>query len=258
MDSTYRLDTLVRVLAVSTSCPKKSRSERGYDRLALAYQMIEWVVFGGRLQAARVALLDELPPWQCMLILGDGDGRLLHAIVQRMSEGSDQTIVSVDQSESMLSRQRQRTANYSASRQIEWIKGDALSFIPHRHSFDVIVTPFFLDCFSEEQLQIALPRWFDGLRRNGKWYYVDFVIPESGWRRIGAAWLSRIMHCFFRLMTGLPNAELLNVAAMLRQLGLEPEYQTNRFGGMIATAIYGPVNSINGSVDSFGDESSKN
>lgn len=235
-----------------------TRSERGYDRLAFAYQAIERIVFGDQLQSARVALLDELPPWQRTLILGDGDGRLLEAIVQRMSEGSEQMISSVDHSDAMLSQQKQRVANQSASKQIEWIKADALSFIPDSHSFDVIVTPFFLDCFSEEQLQDALPRWLRGLRQEGRWYYVDFVLPETGWRRIRAACLSRIMHCFFWLTTGLPNTKLLNVPVMLRRLGLEPEFQTNRFGGMIVTEIYGPVDSVNGPADSVFDESSKN
>lgn len=250
MDPANGLDTFDRVTAVKMSRSTRTRSERGYDRLALIYQAIERVVFGGHLQAARVALLDQLPSWQRMLLLGDGDGRLLEVIVEGMRKGSDQTIISVDHSEAMLHQQRNRIANQPASKQVEWIKTDALSFTPDENSFDVIVTPFFLDCFTTEQLQSALPQWRDGLRQEGRWYYVDFVVPQQGWRRIPTGFLCRVMHTFFRLATGLPNSKLLNVPSMLRQMGLEPEQQNYRFGGMMVTEIYGLT-------DSVGDESPK-
>ncbi|CAN0331203.1 unnamed protein product, partial [Hapterophycus canaliculatus] len=216
----------------------KTRSQRGYDRLASVYQTIEQIVFGRQLQAARTALLDELPGWQRMLILGDGDGRLLKAITKGMSIDSSQMIVSVDHSVSMLNRQKQRVAGEPVSEQIEWIQTDALSFVPEPYSFDVIVTPFFLDCFTEEQLQAGLPKWVGGLHQKGQWYYVDFVVPKSGWKRLGAKCLSRIMHWFFRIMTGLPNRHLLDATDHLLQCGLVREHQTLGFGGMISTEIY--------------------
>lgn len=224
--------------AVSSDNRIKTRSERGYDRLAFAYRTIEWIVFGRHLQVARTALLDGLPRWQRMLILGDGDGRLLDVIAKSMPINSKQTIVSVDHSESMLSQQKKRIANEPIFEQIEWIRADALSFALEPCTFDVIVTPFFLDCFNEEQLQMVLPNWIEGLRQNGRWYYVDFCIPTSGWRRFGAKWLSQIMHWFFRVTTGLPNRNLLDIRGRLLQMGLVREQQIDGFGGMISTEIY--------------------
>jgi ubiquinone/menaquinone biosynthesis C-methylase UbiE len=213
-------------------------SQRGYDRLSFAYHAIEWFVFGNHLQAARVGLLDQLPPWKRMLVLGDGDGRLLQQIVRQLSDEFDQTIVSLDHSESMLNQQRNRLAGERGFRQVEWVQADALSFNPKSGSFDVIVTPFFLDCFTEEELQLALPKWLAGLREDGIWYHVDFVIPAKGWHRTRAVWLSRTMHVFFKCTTGLTNRKLLDFSILLLNIGLQRKQHADRFGGMIVTEIY--------------------
>ncbi|TWT92977.1 class I SAM-dependent methyltransferase [Neorhodopirellula pilleata] len=215
---------------------------RGYDRLASFYQPIERCVFGDRLQQARTALLDQLPQWDRMLVLGDGDGRLLHAIVHSVTQSqpssASRTIVSLDQSSKMLDRQRERLAGHGTNVSIEFIQTDALEYQPPADSFDVIVTPFFLDCFNEAELRKAMRVWVAGLTVGGVWYHVDFVLPDRGWRRFRAKLLLHAMHLFFRVTTGLRNRTLVDVQAIFENLNMHPIAKLDGDRSMITTTIY--------------------
>lgn len=225
----------------------RAATDVGYDRLAGIYRVIETIVFGGELQSARTALLDQLPPWRRLLILGDGDGRLLEEIAKRFDQDPTQSILSVDHSRAMLHRQRERLAKANRPRRIEWLSTDALHFAPAPGSFDVIVTAFFLDCFTEHQLLDSFPKWLAGLSNEGRWYHVDFVIPPQGWSRFRAKRLSDAMHIFFRATTGLPNRRLLDLPKFLDQLGLHKEVESVCYHQMIATQIYRLTNASHGS-----------
>ncbi|WP_404304753.1 class I SAM-dependent methyltransferase [Neorhodopirellula lusitana] len=224
----------------------RERSQRGYNRISFCYRTLEQLVFGTQLQQARVALIDALPSWDRMLILGDGDGRLLEAILKHRSSRTDTPchvktpclVTSVDQSERMLMRQRQRIEALNLADHVQWIHADALAFLPDRHAFDVIVMPFFLDCFDATELERALPQWIDGLKRDGTLYYVDFVIPADGWKRRRAQILSAAMHFFFRITTGLKNRKLIDMVPNLQRNGLQQVASTLHSHDMIATSLF--------------------
>jgi len=185
-----------------------TRSARGYDSLAPFYRLIETLVFGGKLQRARVALLDHLPLAERILVLGDGDGRLLHALADRQRNAS---FVSIDQSERMLARQQRRLQSEVQSERLRTIMGDVRQLdrlIGDEAGFDLIVAAFFTDCFPPEELEDLWGGWLGRLRPGGTVYHVDFVMPRRGFRRIRAKLLSAIMHRFFAWQTGLTNRDL--------------------------------------------------
>ncbi len=224
----------------------RSGAQHGYDRLAPAYHAIEWLVFGNQLQQARVALIDDLPPWDRLLILGDGNGRLLAEFCarslgesQRNSEPeSFKRIVSVDQSRRMLSLQKDRIDAIGAARYVEFVQADARRYQPEASVYDLVVTPFFLDCFCTAELDAHLPRWLGALRDDGSLYQVDFVIPAATWQRPRARLLLWAMHLFFRWQTGLTNRHIVNFQPLLEQCGLRKVAEQVGGGGMIATQIW--------------------
>ena len=58
-----------------------NQTEHGYDHLAKHYHFFEKLMFGESLTKARMALLDSIPDCCSALVLGDGDGRLLEALL---------------------------------------------------------------------------------------------------------------------------------------------------------------------------------
>ncbi|MCA9158551.1 MAG: class I SAM-dependent methyltransferase [Planctomycetales bacterium] len=223
-----------------------SRSQRGYDRLALSYRATEWLVFGQQLQRARVAMVNELPPWNRLLILGDGNGRLLEQLcvrqlrfaTERSSGDAPSRITSLDHSPRMLRLQRARVESIHAAEYVEFIQADACGYKPEVGAYDVVVTPFFLDCFSLAELESHLPRWMEALRVGGTLLYVDFLVPQSPWQRPRAKLLLWAMHLYFRWQTGLANRQLVDTRPLIEQCGMRMEREQIGGGGMLTAQLW--------------------
>ena len=54
------------------------------------------------------------------------------------------------------------------------------------NSYDLIVTHFLLDCFSEETLPPLVGRLADAATAEAHWLIADFCHPPRGWRRFRA------------------------------------------------------------------------
>jgi ubiquinone/menaquinone biosynthesis C-methylase UbiE len=211
------------------------KSIRGYDRLARPYRCLEQSLFRGQLQRARLAMLGDLPDTKHALILGDGDGRLLEQLC-RAQPGCRFT--SVDQSGQMLRRQRQRVERAEASERVELVAADARDFRPTLSQYDLLVTAFFLDCFSSQELPCLLDQWLRGVRAGGLLYFVDFTQPRSGWRRYRAVLYLAIMHRFFRWQTGLPNRRLVDLDAVLNEQPVSLIKSTRHNHELIVSRLY--------------------
>lgn len=203
---------VVDVIADDLLGCRLSDSAQGYDRLARWYWLLEKPVFRNDLQLARTALLPELPPVNRMLILGDGDGRLLAEVLRVQPQAH---VTSVEQSREMIRLQQERVSQMDASAQVTFVCADATHWDAGGKTFDCVIAPFFLDCFTEAELRLHLPRWLDWVARRGWFYHVDFVMPASGWRRKRAAFWSRVMHVFFAWQTGLSSKSLVAVEPFL-------------------------------------------
>ncbi|WP_233214510.1 class I SAM-dependent methyltransferase [Rhodopirellula bahusiensis] len=183
-------------------------SVRGYDRLARWYWLLEKPVFRNDLQRARTALLSELPELDRILILGDGDGRLLAEVLCLQPHAQ---VTSVEQSPEMLRLQQQRVTRLGADYRVRLVCQDAREWDAGGAAFACVIAPFFLDCFTEPELRLQLPRWMNLVEPRGWFYHVDFVMPVSGWRRHRAQFWSGVMHRFFRWQTGLVSRSLVPV-----------------------------------------------
>ncbi|WP_186775730.1 class I SAM-dependent methyltransferase [Rubripirellula tenax] len=207
----------------------------GYDRIARFYRVMEWAAFGPHLNRSRVAILSDLPAVSRVLVLGDGDGRLLQRLCL---EHPDATIVSVDQSPKMLELQRRRVKAIGGEDRAEWIQCDAIDFSPEPGRFDLLVTAYFLDCFTESQLETNLTKWLAGVRDGGCWYVVEFTRPASKLQRVVADPILWMMHAFFRWQTGLPNRSLVDLNPILGRLPIRMVKRQTRFCGMMTSRIY--------------------
>lgn len=218
---------------------QSDRCSKGYDSLAPWYETLERLRFGSGLQRARVALLTELAERlgdrSKVLFVGDGDGRLLEAFVQAYPQSR---VTSIDISKEMIRLQQERLERAGLADRVQWQTVDiAQADYPAGH-FDLIVTAFFLDCFTETQIKPRLQQLDRWLTHAGVWYVVDFYVPKPIPQRVWAeAWLG-IMHLFFRWQTGLQAWRLVPVDRLLHDLGWECRTEKRTRFQLLRAAIF--------------------
>jgi len=210
-------------------------SADGYSQIAGLYQFLELMMFGGDLHRARLRLLPLVPDSGPFLVLGDGDGRFLEELVQRFPTCS---VVSVDHSQRMLDLQRKRIENLSRSGLVTFRCGDIRSLTFSKASFSGIFVNFFLDCFTDTELDEFLPVWLGWLDEGGLLYYSDFQQPNSGFQKIRGRLVLDLLHRFFRYQTGLSNRQLPDFDSLFERLPMELLCREEGSGGLLTTRLF--------------------
>ena len=209
-------------------------SRTGYDRLAPYYAALEHLAFGTQLMRARTALLDYLPPLEEVLILGEGDGRFLKALLERQP---DSRVTVLEQSPRMIELARKKLTEMQEAK-VTFLAVDALNYTLEPYRYSGIVTAFFLNCFTEAELGSLMPRLATRLGPGGLWYYVDFQVPRGGWRKARAQAYLRLMHIFFRWRTGLVSRNLVDPAPIFTRLGLKLLEHKALSGDLLTARLY--------------------
>ena len=189
------------------------------------------------LQEARTAHLHVLPPCSRVLMLGEGPGRLLETLVQRMP--SAQFMV-VDQSQQMIAQAKQALTSTGLDvDQINWVHSDALELGFGTEPFDLVATPFFLDCFTQSQLNSLIPGIADVCKPDACWLVTDFQIPPTkGWRRTRAKWIHWLMYLFFRRATSIAAKNWIDPDGLLSAAGFELLSREESNSGLIRSDIW--------------------
>lgn len=192
-------------------------------------------MFGKRLHQARTALLSELGQVKTALVFGDGNGRFLKDLC---SEQPHCNVTSVDHSKAMLHRQRERLAQLGKDNPVEFLHVDALQYEPPSGSFDLLVCCYFLDCFTESQLNRCLPIWLGALKGNGTLYFVDFQRPKSPLRRFYSDVRLLMIHQLFRRWTNHPSRKLLNLCEIIEMHGMQMTAEASHLDSMCVCRLY--------------------
>jgi SAM-dependent methyltransferase len=188
-----------------------------FDAVAPWYRALETIAFGSTLQRARVACLDEIGSPRRALILGEGNGRFLAELLQRHPLIR---IDCIDDSDRMLDLARRHVlkTNPGEIRRVVFLRHDVRSWTP-RDRYDLIVTHFFLDCFSTQRVGLIVAKLAQAAAPNAIWLLADFRLPEAGLARGHArAWLA-VMYGFFRCVARIEASELVDPSPFLRVEG---------------------------------------
>jgi trans-aconitate methyltransferase len=207
-----------------------------FDAIAPWYRTLETIAFGNALQRARVACLDAIGSSRRTLIVGEGNGRFLAALLQRHPLIK---VDCVDSSERMLELARRhvlQTAPDELSR-VAFLQRDVTTWVPHDR-YDLIVTDFFLDCFSIQQVGNIVAKLAQAAAPNATWLLADFRIPEAGLARIHArVWLA-VMYWFFRAFARIWARDLIDPSPFLRAEGFVLERQILFRFGMLKSELW--------------------
>jgi SAM-dependent methyltransferase len=214
--------------------PSTARSAApNFNGLARIYRRMELVTFGPWLARCRFAFLRDLAGYRRAAVLGDGDGRFT---AQLLRANPTIEIDAVDSSAAML-RALLRRAGHNAVR-VRAHCADARTWQPANPPYDLIVTHFFLDCLTEDEVRSLAEELREALSPSGLWVVSEFAIPERAFGRWVARPLIWLLYRAFGLLTGLAVRKLPDYASALRAAGFNLRQRRSFLRGLLAAETW--------------------
>lgn len=175
-----------------------------FNFIAPVYDLLKKMIFGKSLTVAEKYHLGEIESGDSLLILGGGTGKVLEFLP------SGCKVTYLELSDKMISRARLRDFRGD----IKFMHADFLELEP-TGKYDLIIASFFLDVFNEEKLEFACHKIRSMLKPEGYLIVTDFD-PNGN---LIDKMLLKIMHLFFKLVSGLESNRLKDISGYLRNCG---------------------------------------
>jgi ubiquinone/menaquinone biosynthesis C-methylase UbiE len=189
-----------------------------FDRLAPHYRWMEAALAGGLLQRGRTRWLPEVHTAKRALLAGEGNGRFLERCAHELPHCH---LTVVDESAAMLAQARRRWLLAGGTGRIDFQRADLRAWRWDGEGFDLVVTNFFLDCFSPAELSRVVHNLSAATSSKAYWLLTDFTVPPSGWPRTRARVLLGLAYSFFRVATGISARHITAPDEALRTAGLQ-------------------------------------
>src|SRR6195952_3766612 len=200
-----------------------------YDNSAWFYDRLSQVVYGRALIWSQVYLLGYIPAGSRVLIVGGGTGWILEEIAKLQPSGLKLTYVEISAKMMALSRKRDAGGN-----EVVFIN-DAVENAQLKDEFDVVITPFLFDNFTEETLQKVFAHIHASLKAGALWLNADFHISGKWWQRI----LLSSMLLFFRIICRIEAKKLPDIDGVFERYHYKIAQEKSFFGDFIVARVYG-------------------
>ncbi len=204
-----------------------------FNRLARLYRWMEAASFGPYLHRCRCAFLSAVLEYRRAVVLGDGDGRFTADLLRANPVIQ---IDAVDASSAML-RELIRHAGANTSR-VHISCADARYWYPAHPPYDLVVTHFFLDCLSREEVLLLAETLRASVAPSALWLVSEFAIPRGWYGRLVARPLIASLYYAFGLLTDLKTRALPNHRSALRQSGFKLIEERRQLGGLLVSELW--------------------
>jgi SAM-dependent methyltransferase len=212
-----------------------------FDLIARPYRWLEYLTFGPLLERCRFYRLPELTTARRALVIGDGDGRF----TARLLNINPEILIDViDLSPAMLRllEARVRKLGPEAHSRLALRCLDARDFSPPETAettgYDLIVTHFFLDCLTHDDLRRLLTALLPHIAPEARWLVSEFQIPESGLSAAASRLVVSTLYRAFGLLTGLEVHELPAWDILLENSGFSRHDQRTWLGGLLTSEVW--------------------
>jgi SAM-dependent methyltransferase len=219
--------------ATETAAVTRSGCVPNFDRLAKLYYWMELATFGPLLSRSRRAFLSELKSARSAVVLGDGDGRFTAELLR---ENSQVRIDAVDASPAMLDALLIR-ADKNAGR-VSAHCADARDWQPANPPYDLVVSHFFLDCLTTEEIRAVAAKVRAAVSPSAMWIVSDFAVPHSWFGRFVARPLVWLLYRAFGSLTGLQIRNLPDHHGALRKAGFTLTQRQTWLCGLLACEMW--------------------
>jgi ubiquinone/menaquinone biosynthesis C-methylase UbiE len=199
-----------------------------YNNSAWFYDRLSRLVYGKAIIKSQVYLLKHIPAKSNILIAGGGTGWILEEITKIHPSGLNITYVEIAEKMITLSRKRNAGGNKVnfLNEPIENIKDDS--------NYDIVITPFLFDNFTEQTLQNVFANIHQKLKPGGTWLNTDFRPTSKWWHKL----LLRSMFIFFRLICHIEASQLPGIKKCFEKHGYTTIDQKSFFGDFILSTVY--------------------
>jgi hypothetical protein len=207
------------------------------DALAPYYQTLEYLSFGRRLERSRCNFLREAASARRAIICGGGDGRFLARLLRG---NAHVTVDFVDASAKMLEMAERRVAAMGAAffGRVQFFQRDLRAGCALSGNYDLIVTNFFLDCFTDEELAGIVSSLAKRAVPRAYWVLSEFQLAETQLGRLWTLGVIRGLYAGFRVTTGLRVTRLPDYTAALTRAGFIPRWKVVTLGGLLQSSLW--------------------
>ncbi len=193
----------------------------GFDRIAPFYDLLATVFSFNTIWRSQSHFIPGLKKNSSVLILGGGTGKILEELDRQDVVGS---CVYVELSAKMMERTKKR---WSGERRVVFIHG-SVENIPNER-FDIIITPYVLDCFDENELDKVMNALRDHHSPSGQWLLTDFAKDNL---------ITRTLYFFFRITGSLKVKRLPEFEKQFTRLGYKVEREKYFFFRQLVARVY--------------------
>ncbi len=201
--------------------------KNNFNLIAPVYDGLAKVVFGKKLKQIQTHFLPVISENANVLIMGGGTGWIINELFNTGFKGK---LTYVEASERMISLSKK---NCSFNDSVEFIHGEE-SALPTDRKYDVIITNFFLDVFSEVRLDEVMMKLSEQLNNDGIWICSDF--QNTG--RFGHQLLLWFMFKFFKIIAKLESRSLMNFDHKFKKIGHSRSENFTLMNGLIFSSVY--------------------
>lgn len=207
------------------------------DGIARYYETAERLSLGNSLENRRFAFLGEARTSQRAILCGGGDGRFLARLLR---ENSTVQVDFVDSSPKMteLAERRITSIGQAFLSRVVFHPVDIREFASQSPQYDLIVTHFFLDCFTGPELERVVHRLASWAIPSAKWMVSDFHEVDGLLGSWSSRAVIRALYAAFRLTTGLRVTHLPDYQVALRRAGWVPQSEQEALGGLLHSSLW--------------------
>jgi ubiquinone/menaquinone biosynthesis C-methylase UbiE len=198
-----------------------------FDRVAFIYDFLAKLVFGKEIQESQKYFLGKIYDHSKVLVLGGGSGWLLAELLKAKPNCE---IDYVEASERMIALTKKKVKNEDRVHLIHGTEEDISLAI----KYDAVITNFYLDLFTMQQLDDVLKKIQSSIKSGGLWIVTDFVDNKKWWQSI----LLKLMYWFFRITCGLEMQQLPEWNKSMEKIELKEVESKFFYNGFIKTAVF--------------------
>ena len=215
----------------------KKRIQRGFDFLSPMYNKISQAFFGKSLINSQKYFIPNLKKAKSVLILGGGTGEILADLMKfQISEYYYYLDISqgmIDRSEKLISEKFIENIN-----QVRFDCGSYQNISVHP-PFDLVITPYFLDCFKEKEVENVINLLHSKLADGGEWLFVDFNVSNKSFiSKISSYLIIKFLYLFFNVLCRINVYQLPNFSKYFSEQKLEVISEKYFLQEMLVGRIY--------------------